>query len=330
MTSRPTHRPRRLRRTPWLRRMVQENRLDTADLVWPVFIVEGSGERQPIAHMPGCIRMSIDVLVQEVKSAVDEGIPAFALFPATPQELKDENGREALNPDNLMCRALKTLKDRVPEAGLIADVALDPYTSHGHDGLLDDSGYVVNDKTCDILAQQAVVLANAGADIVAPSDMMDGRVSAIRHALEDENHPDTLIMSYAVKYASAFYGPFRSGVGSKSALTGDKKTYQMNPGNRMAARREAALDVDEGADMLMIKPGLPYLDIVREVVDTTDLPVLAYHVSGEYAMLKAAAENGWLDYDTCLMEVLTGFKRAGCQGIFTYAAREAAALLSAG
>ncbi len=306
--------------------MVQEHHLHVSDLIWPVFMVEGDNVRDPIPSMPGVERYSIDVLCDEVKAARDLGIPAIALFPVTPQEKKSDDGAEAFNPDNLICRALKRLKADIPDIGLITDVALDPYTSHGHDGVLQD-GRILNDETVDILCKQAVVQAEAGADVIAPSDMMDGRVGFIRDALDDHGFQDVMIMAYAAKYASAFYGPFRDAVQSSSALQGDKKTYQMNPANGDEAMTEVALDVDEGADMVMVKPGMPYLDIVRNVKDSFQMPTFAYHVSGEYAMLRAACDQGWLDYDRCIIEAMLCFKRAGCDGVLTYAARDVAKLI---
>ncbi len=320
-------RHRRMRQHKWVRDLAAETVLTPKDLIWPVFVVEGENQCQPVASLPGVDRYSIDILVSEVKKARDLGIPAVALFPVTPDDKKTEDGRAALDENNLICRALSEIKDKVADIGLIADVALDPYTSHGHDGVVSDDGYVLNDETVDILCRQAVLQARAGADIVAPSDMMDGRIAAIRKALDENGLINKMILSYAVKYASAFYGPFRDAVTSAGNLKGDKKTYQMNPANRKMALREARADVGEGADMLMVKPGLPYLDIIRDISQSCDLPVFGYHVSGEYAMLKAAAQNGWLNYDDCLHEKLIGFKRAGCTGILTYAAREMAAKL---
>lgn len=322
----PLKRPRRLRSSAWVRELVQENRLCTKDLIWPVFVIEGSNQRETIASMPNVERYSIDILVEEVKKARDLGIPAVALFPITLHEKKSDDGRESYNADNLMCRAIAAIKAAVPDIGVITDVALDPYTSHGHDGIITD-GYVINDETVDILCQQALVQANAGADIIAPSDMMDGRVAMIRETLETNGHINTMIMAYAAKYASSYYGPFRDAVQSAGCLKGDKKTYQMNPANSNEALYEVSMDIAEGADMVMVKPGLPYLDIVKQVKDNFDTPTFAYHVSGEYAMLRAAAQNGWLDYDTTMMETLLSFKRAGCDGILTYCARDAAKLL---
>lgn len=323
----PQTRPRRLRVTNWMRDMVAETVLSPSDLIWPVFVLDGQDRVETVGSLPDVSRMSIDRLIPEIKQASALGIPAVALFPVTPAELKTEDGREAYNPKNLICRAISEIKSAVPEIGIITDVALDPYTSHGHDGVINDDGYVLNDRTVDILCKQAVVQAEAGADIIAPSDMMDGRIAAIRNVLDEDGFENTSIMSYAAKYASAFYGPFRDAVTSSASLKGDKKTYQMNPANTDEAMREVALDISEGADMVMVKPGMPYLDIVRRVKDGFNTPVFAYHVSGEYAMLKAAAQNGWLDYDKCILEVMTGFKRAGCNGVLTYAACEVAKLI---
>jgi porphobilinogen synthase len=325
----PTSRMRRNRSTNWLRRMVQENRLTADDLIWPIFLTEGSGKREPVSSMPGVDRLSVDLLAEEVGKAKELGIPAVAVFPYTPEGLKSPDGAEALNPDNLVCRGVREIKKHVLNMGILCDVALDPYNSDGHDGLL-QNGEILNDATIEILCSQSVVQANAGCDIIAPSDMMDGRVSAIRSALDAAGHQNVSIMAYAAKYASAFYGPFRDAVGSGSVLSGDKKTYQMDPGNGDEAIREVALDIAEGADMVMVKPGLPYLDIIRRVKDEFGVPTFAYNVSGEYSMLRAAAQNGWLDYPSTLMEMLTGFKRAGADGILTYAARDAATILKSG
>ena len=320
-------RMRRLRHSQWMRDLVTETRLNPADLIWPLFVLEGEKQKEDVSSMPGVQRTSIDLLIEKVKEARDLGIPAVALFPVVDQSSKSENAQESYSPDNLMCRAIAAVKAAVPDMGIIADVALDPYTSHGHDGLLDSDGYVMNDETVEVLMRQAVVQASAGADIIAPSDMMDGRVEAIRGALDTNGNMNTAIMSYAAKYASAFYGPFRDAVGSSSALKGDKKTYQMNSANKREALHEVALDIEEGADMVMVKPGLAYLDIVKAVKDEFQWPTFAYHVSGEYAMLKAASDNGWLDYDAVMFETLLGFKRAGCDGILTYCALDAAKLL---
>ena len=324
----PSRRLRRTRSAQWIRDLIQENTVCVKDLIWPVFVVDGNNIRQPVSSMPGVERYSIDVLVEECLKARDQGIRAIALFPVTPDDLKTEDGRESYNPDNLICRAIQVLKKAVPEIGIITDVALDPYTSHGHDGLLSPDGMILNDESVDVLCRQALVQAQAGADIIAPSDMMDGRIGAIRAAFEGVGLCDVMILSYAVKYASSFYGPFRDAVQSGSKLKGDKKTYQMNPANGREALHEAALDVQEGADMLMVKPGLPYLDVITRVKNEFKMPVFAYHVSGEYAMLKAAAQNGWLDYDLCLMEVMSAFKRAGADAVLTYGARDIAALLA--
>jgi porphobilinogen synthase len=320
----PLIRPRRNRKAPWSRALVRETSLSPSDLIWPLFITED--ESTPIITMPGVMRWTITQLVERAREALSLGIPALALFPCTNASLKNEEGSEALNPDNLICRALSAIKQAVPEIGLIADVALDPYTSHGHDGLL-RNGEILNDETVTLLVRQAVLLAQAGADIVAPSDMMDGRVKAIREGLDKAGFQNVQILSYAAKYASSFYGPFRDAVGSSQALKGDKKTYQMDPANAREALREVALDEAEGADMVMVKPGLPYLDIIRMVRDMSLLPVFAYQVSGEYAMIEAAAQNGWLDGERAMMESLLSFKRAGADAILTYYAPRAAQLL---
>ncbi len=326
-TQSPDTRLRRPRRHEWSRRLVAENVLTVNDLIWPVFVVEGTNVRQDITSMPGVQRLSIDLLVEAARMAADLGIPAIAVFPSVEPSLKTPDAREAVNPDNLVCRAVSAVKKAVPQLGIICDVALDPFNSDGHDGIVRD-GYVVNDETVAILARMAVVQAQAGCDVVAPSDMMDGRVKAIRDALEDSNLLDVQILSYAAKYASAFYGPFRDAVGSTGALKGDKKTYQMDPANAAEAVREVAMDIAEGADMVMVKPGLPYLDIVRLVKQSFQLPTLAYQVSGEYAMMKAAALNGWLDWDRVMLESLMAFKRAGADAVLTYCAPEAARLLA--
>jgi len=322
----PAMRPRRNRADDWTRRLVRESTLTTDDLIWTAFVCEGTQVRSPVTSMPGVERLSVDLMQVAAREARDLGIPAIALFPEVDPAAKSEDGAEALNPDNLMCRAIRAVKDAVPEVGIITDVALDPYTTHGQDGLLVD-GTILNDETLDVLTGQALNQARAGADIIAPSDMMDGRVGRIRTALDEEDHQLVRIMAYAAKYASAFYGPFREAVGSAAVLSGDKKTYQMDPANSDEALREVALDLAEGADMVMVKPGLPYLDIVRRVKDTFAVPTFAYQVSGEYAMIKAAAQNGWLDNDKAILESLTAFKRAGCDGVLTYAAVEAARLL---
>jgi porphobilinogen synthase len=321
-----SHRPRRLRRTDWLRRMVREHALSTADLIWPIFVIDGKAKRTPVPSMPGVDRLSVEEACREVERAAKLTIPCVAIFPYTDPGLRDEAGSEATNPDNLVCRAVRAIKQAVPEVGILCDVALDPFTSHGHDGLLRD-GVILNDETVEVLTRQALVQADAGCDIIAPSDMMDGRVGAIRIALDDAGHQDVAIMAYAAKYASAFYGPFRDAVGSSKTLTGDKRTYQMDYGNSDEALREVALDLEEGADMVMVKPGLPYLDIVRRVKSEFGVPTFAYQVSGEYSMISAAVQNGWLDGDKAMMESLVAFKRAGADGILTYFAPKAAELL---
>ncbi len=324
----PGTRLRRNRGDSFSRRLTSENVLTANDLIWPVFVVEGKGVREAVASMPGVERLSIDLMVEAVGEASDLGIPAIAVFPNTEQSLKTPDAREAVNPDNLICRAVQAIKDAYPEMGVICDVALDPYNSDGHDGLVKD-GIILNDETVNVLCQQSLVQAAAGCDIIAPSDMMDGRIGVIRKALDDKGFQSVRIMSYAAKYASAFYGPFRDAVGSGGALKGDKKTYQMDPANTDEALRETALDISEGADMVMVKPGMPYLDIVSRVKDTFGVPTFAYQVSGEYAMLKAATENGWLDNDRVVLESLMAFKRAGADGVLTYLAPEAARLLKA-
>jgi porphobilinogen synthase len=309
--------------------MVQENRLTADDLIWPIFVVEGSGKREAVLSMPGVERLSVDLLAEEVGKAQELGIPAVAVFPYTPEGLKTPDGSEALNPDNIVCRGVREIKKHVSNMGVLCDVALDPYNSDGHDGLVKD-GEILNDETVEILCQQSVVQADAGCDVIAPSDMMDGRIGSIRKVLDDAGHQNVTIMAYAAKYASAFYGPFRDAVGSGGVLMGDKKTYQMDPGNGDEAIREVGLDIAEGADMVMVKPGLPYMDIIYRVKNEFGVPTFAYNVSGEYAMLRAAAQNGWLDYPAAMMEMLTGFKRAGADGILTYAARDAAKILKSG
>ncbi len=322
------HRPRRTRAANWSRSMVRENRLDPSDLIWPLFVTSGKDIEEPIASLPGVSRWSLDGIVARAREAVDLGIPCIALFPNTPPERRSDNGTEALNPDNLMCQAIKAVKDACgDDLGVLTDVALDPYTSHGQDGLLDDKGYVVNDATVEVLTGQSLNQAGAGADIVAPSDMMDGRIGAIRNVLEEASHHNVQIMAYAAKYASAFYGPFRDAVGSGGLLKGDKKSYQMDPANGDEAMREIALDIDEGADSVMVKPGLAYLDIIYRARQSFDVPVYAYQVSGEYAMLEAAASVGAGERDALLMEKLMAFKRAGCSGVLTYHAPVAAQLL---
>ena len=308
--------------------MHAETVLTTADLIWPLFIAEGQGIEQPIASLPGVSRWSVDNIVARAKEARDLGIPCIALFPYTQPDRRTDDGKEALNPDNLMCRAIRALKDAVPDIGVLTDVALDPYTSHGHDGLLDEGGYVLNDATAEVLVGQALNQAAAGADIIAPSDMMDGRVGLIREALEGHGHVNVQIMSYAAKYASGFYGPFRDAVGTRGLLKGDKKTYQMDPANAEEALREVALDLAEGADSVMVKPGLPYLDIILRVKDRFEVPVFAYQVSGEYAMLEAAVAAGVAERDAVVLETLMAFKRAGCSGVLTYHALHAAKLLA--
>ena len=312
-----TVRMRRTRQHDWARRMVREATLTTDDLIWPLFVMDGEKARTPVPSMPAVERLSVDQVVREAERAAKLAIPCIALFPYTDPKLRDETGSEALNPDNLVCRAIRAIKKDVPEIGILCDVALDPFTSHGHDGLLRD-GVILNDETVAVLVKQALVQAEAGCDIIAPSDMMDGRVGAIRKGLDAANFTDVSIMSYAAKYASAFYGPFRDAIGSSGALKGDKKTYQMNPANSDEALREVALDIEEGADMIMVKPGLPYLDICRRVKETFGMPTFAYQVSGEYAMIMAAANNGWLDGERAMVESLIAFKRAGCDGVLTY------------
>ena len=324
-----TVRMRRNRRSEWARRMVRENVLTTDDLIWPLFVMDGTKARTPVQSMPDVERLSVDEVAREAVRAAQLSIPCIALFPYTDPKLRDETGSEALNPDNLVCRAIRAIKKEVPEIGVLCDVALDPFTSHGHDGLLRD-GVVLNDETVAVLVNQALVQAEAGCDIIAPSDMMDGRVGAIRKALDAAKFVDVSIMSYAAKYASAFYGPFRDAVGSAKTLTGDKRTYQMDFGNSDEALREVALDIEEGADMIMVKPGLRYLDIVQRVKEIFGMPTFAYQVSGEYAMIMAAAQNGWLDGERAMIESLTAFKRAGCDGVLTYFAPRVAEKLKAG
>jgi len=323
----PALRLRRSRVAPWSRALVAEHVLTPADLIWPLFVTEGTGVRQPIPTMPGVDRLSVDLLAAAAKDAAALGIPCLALFPNTQPDRRSMQGEEALNPDNLMCRAIAAIKASGANIGVLTDVALDPYTSHGHDGLLSDDGRILNDPSVEVLVGQALNQARAGADIIAPSDMMDGRVGAIRTALEADGFHDVQIMAYAAKYASAFYGPFRDAVGSGGYLKGDKKTYQMDYANSDEALREVALDLAEGADSVMVKPGLPYLDIVRRVKDRFDVPVFAYQVSGEYAMIEAAVAAGVLDRDKAAIETLTAFKRAGCSGVLTYHAVVAARLL---
>jgi len=325
----PKRRMRRNRNADWTRRLVRENRLSVDDLIWPIFLIDGERGRQSVASMPGVERFTVDEAVREAERAAQLRIPAIALFPNTQAALRDERGAEALNPRNLVCRAVRAIKKAVPEMGVITDVALDPYTNHGHDGLLLD-GSVLNDETVELLCRQALVQAEAGADVLAPSDMMDGRVGAIRQTLDAAGFSNRQIMSYAAKYASAFYGPFRDAVGTAKTLSGDKKTYQMDPANGDEALREAALDVEEGADMIMVKPGLPYLDVVHRLKAAFGMPTFVYQVSGEYAMIEAAARNGWIDGEAAMMESLMAFKRAGADGVLTYFAPRAAELLARG
>jgi porphobilinogen synthase len=324
----PALRLRRTRSTAWSRALVSETHLAPAHLIWPLFVTSGAQVEEPIASLPGVSRWSVDLVVAQAKAAKSLGIGVIALFPNTPRELRTDDGGEALNPDNLMCRAIRAIKDAVPDIGVLTDVALDPYTAHGHDGLVDAGGYVLNDPTSEVLVGQALNQAAAGADIIAPSDMMDGRVGAIRDALEEGGHANVQIMAYAAKYASAFYGPFRDAVGSSGLLKGDKKTYQMDPANAEEALREVELDLAEGADSVMVKPGLPYLDIIRRVKDRFEVPVFAYQVSGEYAMIEAAAAAGAGDRDALVLETLLAFRRAGCSGVLTYHAAHAARLLN--
>jgi len=324
----PLSRPRRLRRDVFTRNLVREHHLTAHDLIYPVFVLEGEGRREAVASMPGVERLSLDLLLPVARECVELGIPVMALFPVIDPALKTPDGSEAWNPDGLIPRVVARLKAELPELGIMTDVALDPYTSHGQDGLLDGQNYIINDATVEVLVRQALAQAAAGVDIVAPSDMMDGRIGAIRQALEAHGHVHTRIMAYSAKYASAFYGPFRDAVGSSANLgKADKKVYQMDPGNTDEALREVALDLAEGADMVMVKPGMPYLDVVRRVKEEFKAPTFAYQVSGEYAMLKAAAQNGWLDHDAVMMESLLAFKRAGADGVLTYFARDAARLL---
>ena len=320
----PRTRMRRNRGDDWSRRLTREHTLTVDDLIWPCFVQEGAGARTPIASMPGVERLSVDLLVEAAHEAAELGVPAVAVFPVTDPRDKSEGGEEATNPDNLVCRAVRALRDAKLPLGVVCDVALDPFTTHGQDGLVRD-GYVVNDESVDVLCEQAVVQADAGCDVIAPSDMMDGRIGRIRDALDEAGHTHVRILSYAAKYASAFYGPFRDAVGSKSALgAGDKRTYQMDPANGDEALREVAIDLAEGADMVMVKPGMPYLDIVRRVKDAFGVPTYAYQVSGEYAMLRAAASQGWLDWPRAIDESLLSFKRAGADGVLTYAALDVA------
>lgn len=324
----PSARLRRLRQASWVRDLTAENTLTPSDLIWSMVVHDGEEDKIPVAAMPGLNRLNVKEAAAAAKRAARLGIPAIAIFPHINPAVKDEEGGESLNPDGLIPTVIKAMKDAAPEVGVICDVALDPFTSHGHDGLIDEAGYVLNDETTAVLVEQALLQAESGADVVAPSDMMDGRIGAIRAALEESGHTNTLILSYAAKYASGFYGPYREAIGSATALIGDKKTYQQNPANSDEALREVALDIQEGADMVMVKPGLPYLDIVRRVSETFKLPTYAFQVSGEYAMIQAAAQNGWIDGDRVMMETLLCFKRAGASGIITYFAEEAAQKLS--
>jgi porphobilinogen synthase len=323
----PALRMRRVRQADWIRRLVRETTLQPSDLIWSMVVHEGEG-RIPVAAMPGVERLSVAEAAKAAQEARALGVPAIAVFPYIDGEKKDARGAEATNPEGLVCRAVKAMKDAAPEVGIMCDVALDPFTDHGHDGLI-EHGRILNDATVERLVEQSLVQAEAGCDIIAPSDMMDGRVAAIRHALEAGGFQDVMIMAYAAKYASAFYGPYREAIGSAKALVGDKKTYQMDPGNSAESLREVALDIAEGADMVMVKPGMPYLDIVRRVVEAFSMPTFAFQVSGEYAMLMAAAQNGWLEEERAILESLTAFKRAGCAGIITYFAPRAARLLGA-
>jgi len=321
-------RPRRNRKAEWARRLVRENVLTTDDLIWPLFVVDGHNTRTPVTSMPGVDRLTVDQAVRDAERAMKLNIPCIALFPYTEASLRDETGSEALNPNNLVCQSVRAIKKEFPEIGVLCDVALDPFTSHGHDGLIED-GKILNDETVAVLVRQALVQAEAGCDVIAPSDMMDGRVGAIRDALDEAGFLDVQIMAYAAKYASAFYGPFRDAIGSAKTLTGDKRTYQMDSANSDEALREVELDIAEGADMVMVKPGMPYLDIVRRVKDAFSMPTFVYQVSGEYAMIAAAANNGWIDGDRAMMESLLGFKRAGADGILTYFAPKAAERIKA-
>ena len=324
----PATRLRRLRQAPWIRALTAEHVLTPADLIWSMVVHDGDAPRIPVAAMPGMERLNVAEAASAAKRASALGIPAIAIFPHIDPKHKDEEGSESLNPDGLIPSVIKAMKDAAPDVGVICDVALDPFTSHGHDGLIDEAGYVLNDETSAVLVEQALVQAEAGADVVAPSDMMDGRIGAIRAALEESGFSNTLILSYAAKYASGFYGPYREAIGSATALIGDKQTYQQNPANTDEAIREVAMDLAEGADMVMVKPGLPYLDIVRRVSETFSVPTFAFQVSGEYAMIQAAAQNGWIDGERVMMETLLSFKRAGASGIITYFAEKAAEKLT--
>jgi porphobilinogen synthase len=316
-------RPRRNRKSEWARRLIRENVVTTDDLIWPLFVIDGDNQRRPVASMPGVERLSIDQVVRDAERAARLDIPCIALFPYTDPSLRDEHGTEATNADNLVCKTVRAIKKEFPDIGVLCDVALDPFTSHGHDGLI-ANGRILNDETVAVLVRQSLVQAEAGCDVIAPSDMMDGRVAAIREGLDQAGFLDVQIMAYAAKYASAFYGPFRDAIGSAKALTGDKRTYQMDSANSDEALREVELDLAEGADMVMVKPGMPYLDIIRRVKDTFAVPTFAYQVSGEYAMIAAAAANGWIDGERAMMESLLGFKRAGADGVLTYFAPQAA------
>jgi porphobilinogen synthase len=316
-------RPRRNRKSEWARRLIRENVVTTDDLIWPLFVIDGDNQRKPVASMPGVERLSIDQVVRDAERAAKLDIPCIALFPYTDPSLRDEDGTEATNAENLVCRTVRAIKKEFPDIGVLCDVALDPFTSHGHDGLI-RNGKILNDETVAVLVRQSLVQAEAGCDIIAPSDMMDGRIGAIRHGLDEAGFLDVQIMAYAAKYASAFYGPFRDAIGSAKALTGDKRTYQMDSANSDEALREVELDLAEGADMVMVKPGMPYLDIIRRVKDTFAVPTFAYQVSGEYAMIAGAAANGWIDGERAMMESLLGFKRAGADGVLTYFAPQAA------
>ncbi len=327
----PAHRPRRMRRDAFSRRLMQENTLSANDLILPVFVLEGQNKREEIASMPGVFRQSIDLLLETADRAQRLGIPAIALFPVTPASAKSAHAEAAYDPEGLVQRSVRALKSAFPDLGIMTDVALDPYTTHGQDGLTDAQGYVLNDETVEVLVRQALSHAQAGADIVAPSDMMDGRIGTIRHALESNLFIHTRIMAYSAKYASSFYGPFRDAVGSKGNLgKADKTTYQMDPANSDEALHEVAMDLNEGADMVMVKPGMPYLDIIHRIKTELKAPTFAYHVSGEYAMLRAAADNGWLDWRKCLLETMMGFRRAGADGVLTYAALDVAEFLATG
>ena len=325
----PSTRLRRLRQSGWIRDLSAENVLRPSDLIWSMVVHDGDEGKIPVGSMPGLFRLNVDEAAKAARRARDLGIPAIAMFPHIDPSRKDDRGSEALNPNGLVPTAIKAMKDAAPEVGIICDVALDPFTEHGHDGVIDDTGYVLNDDTVSLLCDQALVQAEAGADIVAPSDMMDGRIGSVRAALESAGHVNTMILSYAAKYASGFYGPYRDAIGSASALKGDKKTYQQNPANSDEALREVAMDVAEGADMVMVKPGLPYLDIVRRVSETFAVPTIAFQVSGEYAQIKAAGQNGWIDEERVMLETLLCFKRAGAAGVITYFAEAAAQLLNA-